>query len=303
MIPPPDPETTPATPAAAVDGAPETGADSIAAAVAPSAAPSAQATFGGLPLPSLAHLNLEREQMAWPPAGWEEPEPTWRADLRHGTEGGLPSFGMVGAGEAAFPAPEAWPGLPAELPQTGHRGWRLLREVAETVFLALVIFLGIRLFVLQFKIEGTSMAPTLADGEYILVNRLAYRLFGEPRRGDIVVFESPNPDKDYIKRVIGLPGQRVEVRNMEVFIDGQRLDEAYLAPTTTTGESSVILGPDEYFVMGDNRDNSQDSRAIGPVKAEKIIGKAWLIYWPPPAMGRVPDADQERPIETLPGAG
>ena len=250
-------------------------------------------------------LGLERDHMAWPPAGWEDIDPTWRTDLSYppgpSTAVGPSLFGAAPAGAVGSALP--WPETGAAEAHAGASSRRWMREALETVFLALLIFLGIRVFVLQFKIEGTSMSPTMADGEYILVNRLSYRLFGEPRRGDIIVFESWTPGKDYIKRVIGLPGQRVEVHDMEVFIDGERIDEAYLPATTTSGDSSVILGPEEYFVMGDNRDNSQDSRALGALQGSKIIGKAWLIYWPVRSMGLVPDADQDRPIITDPTQG
>ncbi len=259
-----------------------------------------------LPAEPVPFLGVERDHMAWPPAGWEAVDPSWRTDLNYPPEpspgAGSALLGDAAAGAAVGTA--VWPELgTAEHAHAGAHPKRWMREVIETVVLALVIFLGIRVFVLQFKIEGTSMAPTMADGEYILVNRLAYRLFGEPRRGDIIVFESWTPGKDYIKRVIGLPGQRIEVRGMEVFIDGERIDEAYLPSTTTSGDTSVILGPDEYFVMGDNRDNSQDSRALGALQGEKIIGKAWLIYWPVRSMGLVPDADQDRPVITDPLQG
>jgi len=252
--------------------------------------------------PAPVASQLERDHMAWPPAGWEQVDPSWRTDLSYPAASSAGPSLYVDAGVAPGGLALPWPDLTGTEPLASARPSRVLREVVETVLLALMIFLGIRVFVLQFKIEGTSMSPTLADGEYILVNRLAYRLFSEPRRGDIVVFESWTPGKDYIKRVIGLPGQRIEVRDMQVFIDGERIDEAYLPPTTTTGSSSVVLGPDQYFVMGDNRDNSQDSRALGALQADKIIGKAWLIYWPPRAMGTVPDADQDRPTITDPAS-
>lgn len=278
-------------------------ADAAPEQAGPTVAPAADVgagTDGERPEADFAASRLERDHMAWPPAGWEQLDPSWRTDLSYPP---LPDPGQSLYGETA-PATGGlalpWPDLVGAEQHAGARPSRVVREVVETVLLALMIFLGIRVFVLQFKIEGTSMSPTLADGEYILVNRLAYRLFSEPRRGDIIVFESWTPGKDYIKRVIGLPGQRIEVRDMQVYIDGERIDEAYLPPTTTTGASSVVLGPDEYFVMGDNRDNSQDSRALGALDANKIIGKAWLIYWPPRAMGTVPDADQDRPRITDP---
>ena len=222
---------------------------------------------------------FERSNMAWPPATWERPASAWRSDLWTGPE-------LVTA-----------PGL--EVPASGdeeraarrRRLASMARELVETVVLTLLIFFGIRLLVLNFKIEGMSMEPNLHDGQYLLVNKLSYMGSGEPQRGDVIVFESWSPGKDFIKRVIGLPGDHVEVRDEGVWINGERLDEPYL-DQVMYGSDELDLGPDQYYVMGDNRGNSSDSRNHGPLEAENIIGKAWLIYWPIDGIGLIDDAHE-----------
>jgi signal peptidase I len=144
-------------------------------------------------------------------------------------------------------------------------------------------------FIVQpVKVEGTSMLPRLHDGERIFVNKLIYydeyRWAPKVERGDIVVFWYPeDPSKSYIKRVVGLPGETVEVREGKVLINGGELDETYLDPKSnlsTRSQPSVYVKPNYYFVMGDNRDNSSDSRSWGLVPKKYIYGKALLRYWP-----------------------
>jgi signal peptidase I len=201
-----------------------------------------------------------------------------------------------------------------------NRGARAVREIVETLLLALVIFLAVRLVVLNFRVDGLSMFPNLDDGEMLLVNRNAYARFsfndvlnllpGEdrpdgdilfafdpPERGDIVVFDPPvrNADKPYIKRVIGLPGDRVTFRNGNVFVNGEPLDEPYIADDITRCDGndrcSATVGEGEVFVLGDNREHSEDSRAFGPVDVDAIVGKAWFGYWPVDDIGLVPHED------------
>ena len=126
----------------------------------------------------------------------------------------------------------------------------------------------------------------LVSGEYVIVNRLSYRL-GSPQRGDIIVFHFPrDPKEEYIKRVIGLPGDEVEVKNNAVYVNGQRLDESYLKVTTNyIGTWRVPEG--QLFVLGDNRNNSSDSHDWGTVPMDYVVGKAILVYWPPPAWGLI----------------
>jgi signal peptidase I len=195
----------------------------------------------------------------------------------------------------------------------------VVRELLETALFILLIFFIVRGIVQNFKIEGSSMEPTLHTGQYILVNKLVYfhfdlnapmRLFPgqedlpqrviypfyQPRRGDIVVFEYPQDvTKDYIKRVIGLPGDQVEIRDGQVFVNGQQLEQPYLegAPTYCVigyaCQSGIVTIPAGHlFVMGDNRSNSSDSREWGPLPFDRVIGQAWVLYYPVSDWGLVP---------------
>ena len=211
-----------------------------------------------------------------------------------------------------------------------HSGGRALREIVETILLAVVIFVAVRLVVLNFRVDGMSMSPNLDNGEMLLVNRNVYFHFdlngvlnwvpgiereGEdivypfhpPERGDIVVFDPPveRSEKPYIKRVIGLPGEEISIREGHVYVDvnpsdgvdGVRLEEPYLEGERTRcnrGESSCTIGvvPEgSVLVLGDNRDNSSDSRQFGMVDVDRIIGKAWFAYWPTDDIGLVPHYD------------
>ncbi len=223
---------------------------------------------------------VERDAMAWPPAAWEVSPSAWRPEAAFD-----PSLFQPYGSAVALPAD-----LPVPSAGAGRAVGTVVRELVETVFLALLIFVGIRLVVQNFKIEGSSMEPTLHSGEYLLVNKLAYRGSGEPQRGDIVVFESWTPGKDFIKRVIGVPGDTVEIRDNAVWINGERLEEGYLDQVTSGNTPALALGDDEYFVMGDNRGNSSDSRNHGSLQGDHIIGKAWLTYWPPDQIGTIPDS-------------
>lgn len=168
----------------------------------------------------------------------------------------------------------------------------LLREIVETAVLALLIFLLLRTVVQNFRIEGYSMEPNLHQGQYLIVNKAVYRWLHPPERGDIVVFESPGSrNRDFIKRIIGLPGEKVEIRNGVVYINDEPLPEPYLNEQGHGNYPPTVLGPNEYFVLGDNRNNSSDSRMWGPLPEDQIIGKAWISYWPPRMWGRIPDAD------------
>lgn len=139
------------------------------------------------------------------------------------------------------------------------------------------------------------MVPNFADGEYLLTDKVSYRT-GVPKRGDVIVFAAPpNRNEDFIKRIVALPGEAVALKDGKLFINGKVLDESYLSKTTATLSGlflseggSITLGSDEYFVMGDNRDHSSDSRAWGPIKRKDIVGRAWVVYWPPQDAGPVP---------------
>jgi len=172
------------------------------------------------------------------------------------------------------------PASPSSAPAASE--WkRTLVDLLETVVLAFVLFLIINAVSARVRVDGLSMLPTLENGEFVLVNRLAYRV-GEPTRGDIVVFRSTTQlDLDLIKRVIGMPGDQVRVADGQVNVNGVALSEPYInAQPRYSGDWSV---PEGYlFVLGDNRNDSSDSHAWGLLPIKNVIGKAMLIYWPPP---------------------
>jgi len=163
--------------------------------------------------------------------------------------------------------------------------WGEARLLFRDLVFALMIMALVLVFVAQpVKVEGTSMLPRLHDGERIFVNKLIYYGLPEIERGDIVVFWFPNdPTKSYIKRVIGLPGETVQMRAGRIFINGKELQEPYLETSLNVASSDdppVYVKPHYYFVMGDNRDNSSDSRSWGLVPEKYIYGKALFRYWP-----------------------
>ncbi len=162
-------------------------------------------------------------------------------------------------------------------------------DILEVIFLALGLFLFIYLLILQpHKIKGASMMPNFPDSEFLLTDKVSYR-FGEPKRGDVIVFKAPiDENEEFIKRIIGLPGEKVKIQSGHVYINGKLLDEsAYLDPSVYTsgadfskeGQEYIVPGG-KYYVLGDNRPHSSDSRYWGPVTKDKITGHAWLIYWP-----------------------
>jgi signal peptidase I len=158
-------------------------------------------------------------------------------------------------------------------------------ELLETVGLAALFYLAVSLATARVVVDGPSMRPTLASGEWIVVNRLAY-LGGVPNHGDIVVILPPiaGQSDDLIKRVIGQPGDTVQIHQGEVFINGQGIEEPY-ARGRSFPEGEWRLGGDEVFLMGDNRELSLDSRSFGPVRLKNVVGKAIVIYWPPAEWG------------------
>ena len=161
-------------------------------------------------------------------------------------------------------------------------GWAMVRELVETVVLSLVIFLLIRQVVQNYRIENHSMEPSFFEGQFVLVNKLAYRL-GQPDRGDVLVFHNPrNTNEDYIKRIIGLPGDTVEISNQTVFINGAAVLENFTHHPIPPGEYSgpFVVGDNQLFVMGDNRPNSSDSRVFGSIDQDLVVGQAWLRIWP-----------------------
>jgi signal peptidase I len=215
---------------------------------------------------------------------------------------------QISAADGTVPAPPA--------ARTGNEiTWgRLLREVAETLVLAILIFLAIRLAVQNFRVEGQSMEPSLESGQYLLINKALYAhinldglrkvlpfvhlgdddgtwyLFRRPQAGDVVVFRFPQePQRDFIKRIIAVPGDTVIVRDGTVWVNGQRLAEPYIARQGRYSLGPIVVPPHQYFVLGDNRPLSYDSRAWGFVPEENLIGKAWLSYWPASTWGPAPN--------------
>jgi signal peptidase I len=221
-----------------------------------------------------------------------------------GADAGL----FTGAG-GAYPVPLAHEAPPK--PSLGRRIGRLARELVETLVLALLIFLVVRAALQNFRVEGSSMDPVLHNGEYLIVNKAIYTrinlktisrfipfidpgdnpvryIFRRPQRGDVVVFRFPgNPERDFIKRIVGEPGDTLEIKDGAVYIDGGPLDEPYITSKPTYTYGPVEIPPDQYFVLGDNRNNSYDSHVWGFLPEENIIGQAWLSYWPKDSWGLI----------------
>jgi signal peptidase I len=185
---------------------------------------------------------------------------------------------------AAQPAPAASSGASS-----------LLREVAEVVVLAIILYFAISFAVQAVHVEGLSMYATLDDNDYLIANKIDYRLH-PPQRGDIIILRPPTSNStDFIKRVIALPGERLLIRDGIVYINGHKLDEPYLPEAWTTlnnpapwsvGDGAVIPA-NEYFVMGDNHNRSQDSRIFGPITRDRIDGRAWFRIWPLDHFGNI----------------
>lgn len=176
---------------------------------------------------------------------------------------------------------------PAPRPSPGRAVVRFARELLETILPALLIALLINVFVGQAtRVEGQSMEPNLHSEQRLVVEKLSYRFHG-PQRFDIVVLKMPDQGEELlIKRVIGLPGETVEIRDGEVYVNGNLLDEPFTDASTHPGrDSKVTVPPLHIYVMGDNRDRSNDSRSFGPVPIDNVIGRAWLSYWPPDQIG------------------
>ncbi|MFW5708607.1 MAG: signal peptidase I [Chloroflexota bacterium] len=178
------------------------------------------------------------------------------------------------------------------LPRPSLNRPSFLGEVINTLLFIIAVFTLMQLALPRSVVHGSSMEPNFEEGQYLIISRLNY-LIGEPHRGDIVVFNSPEADSgdpSLIKRVIGLPGDFVEIIETQVYINGELLDEPYIKEACNVRrcrDNTWELGPDQYFLMGDNRNVSQDSRSFGPVTRDHIIGEALFRYWPPESIGIV----------------
>jgi signal peptidase I len=163
----------------------------------------------------------------------------------------------------------------------------LIREIAETLLLTLFIFWIVNTATGRFRIEGYSMLPTLKEGEYVIIDKLSYYL-DDPQRGDIIVLHYPNdPSRDFIKRVIGVPGDHIEIGEGAVKVNGVTLEEPYINAEPSYSGTWDVPGA-SYFVLGDNRNNSSDSHSWSFLPRDDIVGKAWIIYWGPDNWGLVP---------------
>jgi signal peptidase I len=180
---------------------------------------------------------------------------------------------------------------------------RLRRDIVETLLLVVVIYTLVNLTTARAVVEGPSMQPNFYTGQLVVINRFAY-YFAQPQRGDVVVLHSPRsecltPEKietsgceDLIKRVIGLPGEKVEIKNGRVSINGTQIDEPYIQEFCKVGCDGVWnLKDSEYFVLGDNRNNSYDGHSFGPIERHLIVGQAWIRYWPPQDARIIPHPD------------
>ena len=162
-----------------------------------------------------------------------------------------------------------------------------LREFLLTLFSAAIIFLILQTAFQTFVVIGISMKPTLQEGQRLLVNKIVYKLH-QPERGDVIVFEPPqNGGEDYVKRLVAIPGDKVEIQRGTVYINGESLSEDYINENPRYNMQATIVEEGEYFVLGDNRNHSNDSHNGWKVPQENIIGKAWLSIWPPGKWGLV----------------
>jgi len=164
---------------------------------------------------------------------------------------------------------------------------KILREVGITILIAVVVFVCLRLTVQSYTVVMSSMEPNFQEGECIMVNKVCYRSSG-PQRGEVIIFDPPfDSEYPFIKRVIGLPGETVEIKDGKVSINGTPLEEEYIMAPPNKPMPATEVPENEYFVLGDNRNNSTDSSKGWTVPQDNIIGKAWFAYWPPSKLGIV----------------
>lgn len=182
------------------------------------------------------------------------------------------------------------PYQPTTLPRPKLKRLSALRELFDLLILVGAIYALVNLATVRFIVQGPSMEPTFQENQFLIISRANY-LLGDPQRGDVVVFHYPgNPEEDYIKRVIGLPGDTVEIRDTLVYVNGETYNEPYInepCRPASCPDEEWTLGSGEYFMMGDNRNRSSDSRDFGPVNEEFIVGEVMIRYWPPSDWGVV----------------
>lgn len=191
---------------------------------------------------------------------------------------------------------------------------QLIKEMIETILLALLLFVLMEFSVQNFKVEGSSMRPTLAQDQYLLVNKIIYARVGlddlapfipfvhasqngaersmfafhPPERGEVVIFHFPrDPTRDFVKRVIGVPGDTIEIRRGEVFRNGEYVEEPFITEPSTRSYDPVYVRDGHYYVLGDNRRSSNDSRDWGLVPEQNMVGRAWMRYWPLDSLGSI----------------
>jgi signal peptidase I len=184
---------------------------------------------------------------------------------------------------------------------------RILSDLIETLVLAALLFFTINVISARIRVDGFSMEPTLHNDEYVMVDKVTYR-FRAPQRGDVIVFHFPrDPSQEYIKRVIGLPGDTIDSHDGRLYVNGQAIREPYLAARMAY-QGSWKVSQDEFFVLGDNRNNSSDSHSWGSVPYDYVVGKAILVYWPPERWSIIrhaayETAPQAATYQVAPGAG
>ena len=173
----------------------------------------------------------------------------------------------------------------------------IVRELLITIGLAVIIFVGARQTIQTYEVYYTSMEPNFHEGQRVVVNKAVY-FWGKPGRGDVIVFASPvSPGEDFIKRVIGLPGDEVEIKDGRVYVNGIALEEPYIASPPAYTMPKITVPEGKYFVLGDNRNSSNDSHYGWLVDEDAIIGKAWLSTWPPSLWGTVANFDLDIQVE------
>jgi signal peptidase I len=170
-----------------------------------------------------------------------------------------------------------------------------IRELIITLVVAIVVFLLLRLAVGSYTIVSQAMEPNIDIGQRILINKMAYK-FGEPQRGDVIYYKSPDGDLDQMKRIIGIPGDIVEVRDGIVTINGHQITEPYVSNKAAYTVLQYQVAENNYFVLGDNRNNSNDSSTGWTVPKENILGKAWIFTWPPDKWGGIGNYDLGRQL-------